>query len=259
LGNVPTGCTLIRERPFRQPHHTSSYAGIIGGGSNTRPGEITLAHNGVLFMDEFSEFSRNVLEALRQPLESGHISLSRSKGTVTYPADFTLVAASNPCPCGYLGDPFHECRCPVSRIEQYRRKMSGPIMDRIDLHVTVRPVEKQKLARVLETGGNDLKKCFSEKILVKDTVRIAREIQRARFLRERIFTNSRMNNEQISKYSHLSPVALSLLNKAMSGMNFSTRAYFKLIKIARTIADLEKKDEVGLDHMAEAIQYRVNT
>jgi len=258
LGNIPKGNSLIRKRPFRQPHHTSSYSGIIGGGNSPMPGEITLAHNGVLFLDEFSEFNRNVLEALRQPIESGTISLSRSRGTVTYPANFTLVAASNPCPCGFLGDPFHECRCPPNRIEQYKRKMSGPIMDRIDLHVAVRPVEKEKLERILE--ANSINKDGSSNLKqVRECIQKAREIQRNRFKTEGIFTNSQMNNNHITKYSNLSKSALEILNASISKMNFSARTYIKLIKIARTIADMEGKNEIQLDHMAEAIQYRMGT
>jgi magnesium chelatase family protein len=259
IGRIPRGEFLITKRPFRQPHHTSSYAGIIGGGNSPKPGEITLAHRGVLFLDELNEFNRNVLEALRQPLESGYVSLSRSGGTVTYPAGFILVAASNPCPCGFLGDLYHECRCPVGKIEQYRRKLSGPIMDRIDLHVNVRPVEKEKLGAVFNKAFDKTRVNLGNSNLFRGQIVKAREIQRLRFEGEGIFTNSEMDNAQIGKYLRMSPTAVSLLNTAMQRMNFSARAYFKIVKIARTISDLEEKEEVTLDHMAEAILYRPGT
>jgi magnesium chelatase family protein len=259
VGGIPRGEFLITKRPFRQPHHTSSYAGIIGGGSSPKPGEITLAHRGVLFLDELNEFNRSVLEALRQPLESGYVSLSRSGGTVTYPAGFVLVAASNPCPCGFFGDPFHECRCPVGKIEQYRRKLSGPIMDRIDLHVNVRPVEKENLGMALRITWDKAGTNHENSNLFREQIVKAREIQRLRFEGEGIFTNSEMDNTQIRKHSLLNSAAVSLLNTAMERMNFSARAYFKIVKIARTISDLEEKEDVTLDHMAEAIQYRAGT
>lgn len=254
-GGIPQGESLITKRPFRQPHHTSSYAGIIGGGNIPKPGEITLAHRGVLFLDEFSEFNRNVLEALRQPLENGFISLSRSGGIVRYPASFVLVAASNPCPCGYLGDPFHECKCPLGKIEQYRRKLSGPIMDRIDLHVIVRPVDKDRLGTVI----NGSLSSQENSNLIREKIIKAREIQKLRFEKEDIFTNSEMSNNQIGKYALVGQEALTLINKALQRMNFSARAYFKIIKIARTISDLEEKKEIEFNHMAEAIQYRADT
>lgn len=256
VGALAKGQRVVTQRPFRQPHHTSSYAGLIGGGSAPVPGEATLAHRGVLFLDEFSEFNRNVLEALRQPMENGYISLSRSGGTMTFPAKFILVAASNPCPCGYYGDPFHDCKCPQGRIDQYRRKMSGPIMDRIDLHVTVRSVENEKLGKMLVHKNDTTLENF---LLVKKSVIEARKKQEVRFVKEGIYTNAEMGNEQVRKFCLASSEALGLLSKASSRMNFSARTYFKLLKISRTIADLEESEEVKLDHMAEAIQYRAET
>lgn len=241
---------LITQRPFRQPHHTTSYAGLIGGGNIPMPGEVTFAHRGVLFLDEFSEFNRNVIEALRQPMESGSVTISRSRGSVTYPAKFILIAASNPCPCGYFGDPFHECRCPQTRIDQYRKKMSGPIMDRIDLNVNVKPVENDKIISGLKSGsGNTLN-------YVRNLIIRARKIQEGRFSKEGIITNSEMSNEQVYKYCNLENSASLLLSGALAKFNFSARSYFKIIKISRTIADLEGSEMIKQDHVAEAIQYK---
>jgi magnesium chelatase family protein len=238
-------------RPFRSPHHTISYSSMIGGGNSPQPGEITLAHRGVLFMDEFSEFNRNVIEALRQPMEDGVVTITRRLGSVTYPSRFILVAACNPCPCGYYGDTGHECRCSPSRINQYRVKLSGPILDRIDLHVNVRAVETDLLSQTkLVTGEN-----MSYKTVRENVVK-ARNIQLKRFKTEKIVTNSEMDNRLVNKYCVLDQQSLALLKEACHKLGFSARTYFKIIKIARTIADLAKSSDIRYEHIAEAISYR---
>lgn len=261
MGAIPKGTSLIRERPFRQPHHTASYAGIIGGGNIPVPGEITLAHKGVLFLDEFNEFNRGVLEALRQPMEKAKITLSRGRGSITYPSDFTLVAAANPCPCGFNGDLLHECKCPPNRVEQYRRKMSGPVMDRIDLHVQVRPVKSGQVESLFSTGSGTIEMGAQKTDIggIRNSVIKAREAQRKRFVGTGIIVNSRMDNELVISLAPISLRVRQILNSAMERMGFSARVYFKLIKIARTIADIESSDEIEESHILEAIQYRVYT
>jgi len=250
VGKIPPNCGLLKERPFRSPHHTISYAGMIGGGNNPVPGEITLAHRGVLFMDEFSEFTRPVLESLRQPLESGKITVSRSRFSVDFPSKFILVASSNPCPCGYYGDPKHECTCGDKKIKNYQSKLSGPILDRIDLHINVFPVEKDRLI------NDSFKKYEESSKIVREKVLSARNIQGQRFKNEKIFSNSEMSNSQIEKYCRIDNVSNKLLIQATEKFGLSTRAYFKLIKVARTIADIDGKNDIRLDHIAEAVQYR---
>jgi magnesium chelatase family protein len=250
VGRIPPDCGLLKERPFRSPHHTISYAGMIGGGNNPTPGEITLAHRGVLFMDEFSEFSRPVLESLRQPMESGKITVSRSRFSVDFPSNFMLIASSNPCPCGYYGDQKHECRCTDKRIKNYQSKLSGPILDRIDIHLNVFPVDKERLLK-----DKNFKEGESS-VLVRDRVLKARKIQQLRFKNEKIFSNNEMINLQIEKYCKMDSVSKKLLIQATERFGLSTRAYFKLIKVARTIADLDGKENICLEHIAEAVQYR---
>ena len=247
MGLMPSGHGLITLRPFRSPHHTISDAGLIGGGQNPKPGEVSMAHNGVLFLDELPEFRRNVLEVLRQPMEDGQVTISRANSTVAYPAEFMLVAAMNPCPCGFLGDPKRECICTTLQIQRYRAKISGPLLDRIDLHMEVPAVPYKDLAGISEGSS-------SKEILKR--VMGARKIQEERFARTKIFTNARMNSRHIKKYCRIDSESGSLLEKAMDRFGLSARAHARILKIARTIADLEGTTEINAPHVAEAIQYR---
>lgn len=243
---------LVTSRPFRSPHHTTSVIGLIGGSSNPRPGEISLAHRGVLFVDELPEVPRNVLEALRQPLEDGVVTVSRAKGTHTFPARFMLVAAANPCPCGFLGDPTKECTCLPGQISRYQKRLSGPILDRIDIHLEVPAVKSEKLtteeAQAVETSDS-----------IQKRVQKAREIQNKRFKDLPIFSNSEMNQKEIKLYCNLDQDSLNLMRQAISSFALSARAYYRLLKIARTIADLEGVEQISTSHVAEALQYRFNT
>ena len=262
-GQIPPGSSLIRVPPFRSPHHTASAAGLIGGGARPLPGEISLAHRGVLFLDEFNEFPRHVLEALRQPLEDGYLTIARAKERVKYPARFMLVASCNPCPCGYLNHPKKKCICSWRAIQKYRKRVSGPILDRIDIHVDVPPVdlkelsENQKASEFLEPSE-----------AIRARVLRARQIQHQRFLgdpdfiegprqsRGKIFTNAEMQNPHIKKYCKLEKAVEQILQQASSKFQLSARAYLKMIKVARTIADLEEVPEIKVNHVAEALQYR---
>ncbi len=248
-GLLTSGESLLRRRPFRSPHHGVSAAGIIGGGSNPLPGEVSLSHLGVLFLDEMAEFPRAVLESLRQPMEDGTVSIVRAAAHVSYPASFTLLAAINPCPCGYLGHPKRECKCTDKMIRKYRARISGPILDRIDLHVNVPAVETEKLT------SSPVGQLSSQ--VMRNQVINSRLIQSKRFNGDGIYTNSQMRNKQIKKYCALNPEALRILKLAVEKYDLSARAYFRLIKVARTIADLESASEIGMQHMAEALQYRV--
>ncbi len=251
-GNIAPGSSIIRERPFRSPHHTTSQIGLIGGGSNPRPGEITLAHRGVLFIDEFPELSRGSLEALRQPMEDGYVSISRAAGSVTFPCQFMLVAAANPCPCGFLGDSKKECRCNVHQIANYQKKLSGPIMDRIDIHLTVPAVDVNQLM----INKENIKSEKSEEI--RKRVVAAREIQRQRFLKiEGVYSNADMKNKHLKELAKLDDKANILLKMAVNKFNLSARTYFRLIKVSRTIADLDNSEIILDKHVAEALQYRV--
>lgn len=253
-GNIPPGGSLIRQRPFRAPHHTTSQIGLIGGGSNPRPGEISLAHRGVLFLDEFPELNRGTIEALRQPMEDGIINISRAAGSITFPAQFMLVAAANPCPCGHLGDPKKECKCSAHQILNYQKKLSGPIMDRIDLHLTVPAVDVNNLMI-------DKEKASGEKSMeIKKRVNGARKIQSERFKNlNHIHSNSDMKNKHLKEFANLTGGANLLLKQAVNKFNLSARVYFRLIKVARTIADLDKSGEIQENHIAEALQYRVKS
>lgn len=247
-GNLPVGQSLITARPFRSPHHTTSRIGLIGGGARPMPGEISLAHRGVLFLDELPELPRHVLEALRQPMEDGVITISRAAGTVSYPAKFILVAAANPCPCGYLGDPKKPCRCLPGQIIRYQRRLSGPILDRIDLHLEVPAVKIEKL-----TNENLI---AEESESIRRRVQRARDLQRKRFKGTKIKSNSEMQTRDIKEFCSLSNDCLNLLRQAVSQMNLSARGYYRVIKVARTIADLAEEERIKANYIAEALQYR---
>jgi magnesium chelatase family protein len=239
---------FIATRPFRSPHHTISDAGLLGGGTNPGPGEVSLAHHGVLFLDELPEFRRSTLEVMRQPLEDGRVTIARAAGTVTFPAQFMLVAAMNPCPCGYYGDLKRECRCGPPAIQKYRQKISGPLLDRIDLHVDVPTVEYKTIAGA-ETGESSQD--------IRDRVERARVIQRDRFAKDKgVHTNAGMTPRLIRKHCELDAEGAGFLEHAMTNMNFSARAHDRILKVARTLADLEASEKVLANHVLEAINYR---
>lgn len=251
-GNIPAGGSLIRTRPFRCPHHTTSLVGLIGGGSIPHPGEVSMAHRGVLFLDEFPEFGRNTLEALRQPLEDGKVNISRAAGSITFPAKFMLVAAANPCPCGYLGDPKKECRCNVHQIMNYQKKLSGPIMDRIDLHLNVPAVDVNKLMLDVREGESESSKSVKKRVIN------AREIQKIRFAKvDGVHCNADMRNSHLKEFAKLTDGANLFLKQAVNKFNLSARTYFRLIKVSRTIADLSDKKDIGEVEIAQALQFRV--
>lgn len=239
---------VIESRPFRSPHHTASATSIIGGGAGAGPGEISLAHKGILFLDEIPEFQRSVLEALRQPLEDKKIAISRANRKNIYPADFMLVATMNPCPCGYLGDPTHECKCTDTKIQNYQKKLSGPLFDRIDMYVSVEKVENDDLIRPIVDSSD-------EHNVVKNTITGAIERQKARFGRNGVY-NSSLSSFEVSKLLKMEPEAMKLLKDASDRLNLSARAYFKTIKVARTIADLDDAPIIQAKHLAEALTYR---
>lgn len=247
-GILDQGESLLRARPFRAPHHTVSDGGMVGGGSTPRPGEVSLAHNGVLFLDELPEFRRNVLEALRQPLEDGTVVLSRTKISLRFPSRFVLVAAMNPCPCGYFGDGDDRCTCDPSVVLRYRNRVSGPLLDRIDLHVPVGRVPFQELA------GVEPKK---ESPKVRERVRSARVIQSHRFANDSgVNCNGQMGPGEIRRYCRAPPAVVRLLQGALDRLGLSARAYHRILKVARTVADLDDADEIGPTHVAEAVQFR---
>lgn len=247
-GQLESG--LIENPPFRSPHHTASYVSIVGGGANLKPGEVTLSHKGVLFLDELPEFDRKVLESLRQPLEDRVVTVSRAKGSVRYPADFILIATMNPCPCGNYGVKGKECTCSASNLERYRKKLSGPIMDRIDLWVEVSKVEHEKLTdqREVHTG--------TEKM--KPIVESARKIQEERYKKAKIKakTNAGISSKDLVKHLSLSDEVKSILNESAKKLDLSARSYHRIIKLARTIADMEEEKEIKPNHILEALQYR---
>lgn len=243
LGDQP----LIVRRPFRHPHHTISDAGLVGGGHVPRPGEVSLAHHGVLFLDEFPEFRRNILDLLRQPLEDGQVTIARASMTLTYPARFTLVAAMNPCPCGFAGDPTKPCRCSALEIQRYRSRISGPILDRIDLHVDVPAVKVEDLQ------GDHRAESSPE---VRARVMEARERQRARFRSEGIFANAAMGPKEVKRYCAVDSHGERMLQEAIRTLHLSARAYHRILKVGRTIADLEGSERIASHHVLEAIQYR---
>jgi magnesium chelatase family protein len=249
-GTLPAHQALVLQRPFRAPHHTISDAGLLGGGTHPAPGEVSLAHNGVLFLDELPEFHRNVLEVLRQPLEDGFVTISRASGTVTFPSRFILVAAMNPCPCGYYGDPHRACTCGQARVMQYRSKISGPLLDRIDIHVTVPAVKYQDLQeRIAGKTSAEMRAHAQE----------ARARQLARFKADGaqgLTCNADMGAREIQRHCRLTPGAETLLRLAMAEYNLSARAYARILKVARTIADLDGAGDIAEPHVGEAIQYR---
>lgn len=238
---------LISDRPFRSPHHSVSQVGLIGGGSFPLPGEVSLAHRGVLFLDELPEFPRHVLEALRQPMEDGFVTIARSRGRFIYPAQFTLVAASNPCPCGFFGDPKHACHCSMAEISRYRKRLSGPLMDRIDIHVEVPAVPVKEL----DQQGNG-----EPSAKVRERVEQARERQKERFAGSRLVCNAEMGSQEVKNYCRTSKLAWSALAQASERLALSARGFYRVIKVARTIADLEGSEVINQDHMSEAISFR---
>ncbi|MBI2355943.1 MAG: YifB family Mg chelatase-like AAA ATPase [Candidatus Doudnabacteria bacterium] len=239
--------TLVTNRPFRHPHHTSSAVALVGGGSSPKPGEISLAHRGVLFLDEFPEFARSVLENLRQPLEDGVVTVARAQATITFPATFTLVAAQNPCPCGYFADPAHSCSCSPSQIMKYQKKISGPLLDRIDLCIEVGRVEYEKLTGEAETENSED---------IQKRVQKTRDIQTQRFEGSGIKTNSEMSIGEIRKFCELGPEEREFMKTVVIKMYLSARSYHRILKIGRTIADLAQSPDIKVAHLAEAIQYR---
>jgi len=246
-GMLPKDKPLITSRPFRSPHHTISHAGLVGGGHWPRPGEISLAHRGVLFLDELPEFDRRSLEALRQPMEDGVVTISRARGSLSFPAKFMLVAAMNPCPCGYYGDPSHECTCSPAMISRYQKRISGPLLDRIDIHIDVPRVEYEKL-----TDG----RMGEPSSTIRGRVKRAREIQRERFKGTNLTCNAEMGPAEVREFCPLGEEEKALLRSAMRQLGMSARSFHKVIKLARTIADLSGSEEIDTPHLAEAIQYR---
>lgn len=242
------GGALVRRRPFRSPHHTTSYVGLVGGGTYPQPGEISLAHNGVLFLDELPEFKRQVLEVLRQPMEDRVVNIARARQCVEFPANFMLVAAMNPCPCGYYNHPTMECVCKPGSVQQYLNRISGPLMDRIDLHIEVVPVPFEDLAK---------KQLGERSAVIRERVTKAREIQARRYADiPNVHSNAQMTAKMIRDYCHLNEESSAMLKNAMNKLNFSARAYDRILKVSRTIADLEGAESIKTEHLAEAIQYR---
>jgi magnesium chelatase family protein len=247
MGLLDNNSALIVTRPFRSPHHTISDAGLIGGGQIPKPGEVSLSHNGVLFLDELPEFKKNVLEVMRQPIEDGKVTISRAVTSLTYPAQFMLVAAMNPCPCGFYTDPHHECSCTIPQIQKYKARVSGPLLDRIDIHIEVPSVRYKDLSD--ERSGDS-----SENI--KKRVNSAHDIQMKRFQGKKIHCNAQMTSRYTKGYCQIGEESKRLLETAIDKLGLSARAYTRILKVARTIADLEGRDEITSYHISEAIQYR---
>lgn len=247
-GRLPANAALVATRPFRAPHHTISYAGLVGGGAIPKPGEVSLAHHGVLFLDEMPEFKKDILEMLRQPMEDKAVTISRASSTLTYPASFMLIAAMNPCPCGYFGDPTHECQCSAGDIQRYMSKVSGPLLDRIDIHITVPSVKFKELSS--ESRGES-------SAIIRKRINSARQIQLERFKQEKsIYCNAHMESSDIRKYCRIDDKSQSLLSLAITKQGLSARAYDRILKVARTIADLAASENIEMGHIAEAIHYR---
>lgn len=255
-GLLPSGAALVTQRPFRSPHHTISNAGLTGGGTIPRPGEVSLAHHGVLFLDELPEFSRNVLEVLRQPLEDGKVTIARAAAALTYPAKFTLVGSMNPCPCGFFGDALKPCTCKPAAVAAYLGRISGPLLDRIDIHIEVPRLRPDELTAP-PTGETSA--------AIRERVERARRAQLARFAAAHkhgsdaaagTFCNAHMGASQIQRHCAVEGDALSLLRTAIDQMKLSARAYDRILKLSRTIADLAGEEQIGVAHIAEAVQYR---
>ena len=247
-GKLPENSTLISKRPFRSPHHTISDVALVGGGTNPQPGEISLAHNGVLFLDELPEFKRTVLEVMRQPMEERRVTISRAKVAIDFPASFMLLASMNPCPCGFYNHPEKECTCPPGAVQKYLNKISGPLLDRIDLHVEVTPVPFSELSRVENSESS---------AVIRERVMIAREIQAERYKADDgVYANAQMSSKQLKEICTISQAGQTLLKAAMDKLNLSARAYDRILKVSRTIADLAQSDDIKIEHLAEAIQYR---
>ncbi|MDR0660379.1 MAG: YifB family Mg chelatase-like AAA ATPase [Prevotellaceae bacterium] len=247
-GKISNNIGLITTRPFRSPHHTISDVALVGGGAYPQPGEISLAHNGVLFLDELPEFKRTALEVMRQPLEERKSSISRAKFSVEYPANFMLVTSMNPCPCGYYTHPEKKCVCAPGMVQKYLSRISGPLLDRIDIHIEVIPVSYDKLSDKEKTDTSEM---------VRDRVVAARKVQEERFIAEKkVYCNAMMSSKQLRTYCNLDEVGRAILKEAMQRLNLSARAYDRILKVARTIADLSKSDAIQVNHLAEAIQYR---
>jgi magnesium chelatase family protein len=247
MGLLPQDKALITNRPFRAPHHTISDAGLVGGGQIPKPGEVSLSHNGVLFLDELPEFPRKVLETLRQPIEDRIVTLSRASKSISFPANFMLISAMNPCPCGYFTDTIKECNCTPIQIQKYLSKISGPLLDRIDIHVDVPKVRYENLATSHKGETSES---------IRKRVNEARNIQAQRFEKEDIYTNSQMNAKQIAKYCKVDKKGQQLLRNAIDKLGFSARAYDRILKVSRTIADIDKEEIILESHICEAIQYR---
>lgn len=246
-GLLKNTCGLVTTRPFRHPHHTISAAGMIGGGTIPRPGEVTLSHHGVLFLDELPEFPRQVLEVLRQPLEDGSVTIARVNAAFTYPSNFMLVAAMNPCPCGYLTDTQRPCTCTPNEVRRYVKKISGPLLDRIDIHLHVPKLEYKDVA------GQTMAESSEQ---IRHRVEAARQIQRARFAQSSLYSNAQMRHKEVRQFCKLSADAQSLLKDAFQKLNLSARGFDRILKVARTIADLDNQSAIEAIHIAEAIQFR---
>jgi len=248
-GGLKDGRFLVVERPFRAPHHTITEAALIGGGGYPRPGEVSMAHNGVLFIDEMPELGRNIIEVLRQPLEDGVVSIARSLYTVTYPAQFMLIAAMNPCPCGYLTDPSHECTCSTTAIQRYFARISGPILDRIDIHVEVPAVRYQDL----KGTGNGAEPSSA----IRERVNRARRVQGERYgAMPGAHCNAQLTSRAVDRFCRLDDEGERILKRAIDSFGFSARAFHRILKVSRTIADLEGAEQIAARHVAEAVQYR---
>jgi magnesium chelatase family protein len=246
-GLLPQDTPVIVERPFRSPHYTISHAGLVGGGQWPRPGEISLGHQGVLFLDEFPEFGHTTLESLRQPIEDRTITVSRARGSVTFPASVMLVAAMNPCPCGYYGDPFKECKCSSGEISRYHKRISGPLLDRIDIFVDVPHIDYEKLAEDKPGETSDR---------VRARVKVAHDIQLERFGGSKLQCNADMTPKEVKEFCTVEPAAQSLISAAMKQIHLTARAFHRILKLSRTIADLEHSDLIRTHHVAESLQYR---
>jgi magnesium chelatase family protein len=246
-GLLPVETGLISARPFRSPHHTISDAGLVGGGPIPRPGEVSMAHNGVLFLDELPEFPRNVLEVLRQPLEERRVTIARAQMTLTFPASFILVAASNPCPCGFANDFRRDCFCTPPQVQRYMSKISGPLMDRIDIQMDVPAVPYKELSNARGAESSET---------IRHRVVVARNVQFRRFFDEHIYTNAQMGPRHLRKYCVLTLECEKIMENAVTKLGFSARGYDRILKVARTVADLEGAEELEPKHLSEAVQYR---